>query len=245
MTGSPALIDGSVEQAIRTRYSCRTYSRQPIDARQRRKLAEFISANRAAPFGSSTRFELVAATEADRKSLAGLGTYGFIKDPTGFLVGAVRAADRDLEDYGYLLERIVLFATSMGLGTCWLGGSFRKSNFAAAIGLEEGESLPAVVSVGYIAGKPRRIDGLIRRGAASDARKPWAQLFFDGSFDHPLTPVQHAVDVVAADKASPTGDQIPPAHPALSTPATRACTQPNEMLSRASPTRPSRDTTTY
>lgn len=188
MTGNETPFGASIAQIIRTRYSCRTYSRQPIDAGTQHKLAEFISSSSTAPFRSATRFELIAATEQDRKSLSGLGTYGFIKDPTAFLVGAVRTSDRDMEDYGYLLERIVLFATSIGLGTCWLGGSFKKSNFARRIDLEEGESLPAVASVGYIAEKPRRVDGLIRRGASSDARKSWQQVFFDGPVDRPLSP---------------------------------------------------------
>ncbi len=188
MTANETPFGASIAQIIRGRYSCRTYSRQPLDPATRQELLTFISSNGVAPFGSDARFELIAATEAERNALAGLGTYGFIKDPTGFFVGAVGTSDRDMEDYGYLLERIVLFATSIGLGTCWLGGTFKKSSFARRIDLEEGESLPAVASVGYIAEKPRRVDGLIRRGASSDARKSWELLFFDGSFDGPLSP---------------------------------------------------------
>ena len=42
------------------------------------------------------------------------------------MVGAVREAPKDLEDYGYLMERAVLFATDLGFGTCWLGGTFTQ-----------------------------------------------------------------------------------------------------------------------
>jgi len=35
--------------------------------------------------------------------------------------------DKNLEDFGYLMEEAILFATGLGLGTCWLGGSFTKS----------------------------------------------------------------------------------------------------------------------
>jgi nitroreductase len=93
-----------------------------------------------------------------------------------------------MEDYGYLMERIILFATDLGLGTCWLGGSFTKSSFAKKISARSDELVPAVTSVGHIADRPRRIDALIRRGAGSDKRLPWSRLFFDGSFETPLAP---------------------------------------------------------
>jgi nitroreductase len=171
---------------IKARYSCRTYQPRPIEEDLRQQLAAFAAAATTGPFGNQARFELAAATAEDRAALRGLGTYGFIKDATGFLIGAIQPAERDMEDYGYLMERIILFATDLGLGTCWLGGSFTKSSFAKKISTRSDELVPAVASVGYIADRPRRIDSLIRRGAGSDKRLPWSRLFFNSSFDTPL-----------------------------------------------------------
>jgi hypothetical protein len=84
------------------------------------------------------------------------------------------------------MERIILFSTDLGLGTCWLGGTFTKSSFAEKISAREGELVPAVVSVGYCAIKPRGIDRVIRLGAGADRRLPWGELFFDGRFGVPL-----------------------------------------------------------
>jgi hypothetical protein len=155
---------------IRKRYSCRSYLARPIAEGLRRTLADFVAANQSGPFGTSSRFELVAAQEGDDEALKGLGTYGFVKNPTGFIVGAMGQGEKNLEDFGYLMELAILRATDLGLGTCWLGGGFTKSRFAT----------------GYIADKPRRLDDTIRQSVEGAHRLPWGTLFFDRQFGVPL-----------------------------------------------------------
>lgn len=175
-----------VTEIIQKRYSCRSYLTRPIAEDLQRTLADFMAANQTGPFGTSSRFKLVAAQEGDDRALKGLGTYGFIKNPTGFIVGAMGQGEKNLEDFGYLMELSILHATDLGLGTCWLGGSFTKSRFAKKIATYNGESVPAVTSVGYIADKPRRLDGMIRQGVEGAHRLPWETLFFDRLFGVPL-----------------------------------------------------------
>ncbi len=178
----------SITALIRQRFSCRTYAPAPIPEAQRQALAEFCAAQTHGPLGNSLRFVLLAATEEERESLRGLGTYGFIRHPAGFIVGAVRHGPGDLEDFGYVMERIVLEATALELGTCWLGGSFTRSSFAARISLQTDELLPAVVATGLVADRRFWLDRLVRAAARGDQRLPWEQLFFDGDFAHPLMP---------------------------------------------------------
>ena len=151
-------------------------------------MSALLSASPIGPLGARVRFELATATAQDWSALKGLWTYGFIKGATGFIIGAVGQAEKNLEDYGYLLERAILLATDIGLGTCWLGGSFSRSNFARKIAAEAGELVPAVAAVGYVANKPRLLDSFIRRRVGSDERLPWATLFFNQTFDAPLSP---------------------------------------------------------
>lgn len=176
----------SVADIIRRRFSCRTYLNQPIEIELKKPLDEYASSVQNGPFGTQARFKLVDASRADQNSLRRLGTYGFIKGATGFLIGATTQADDNLEDFGYLMEKIVLYATGLGLGTCWLGGTFTKSSFAKRISAGNGEIVPAVVSVGYIAEKPRMIESLLRKKPDSDNRFPWEKLYFDGDFGIPL-----------------------------------------------------------
>jgi nitroreductase len=175
-----------VEDIVRQRFSCRNYIESPIKEDLRQQLLDYLPAVGTGPFGTRARFELAAASEQDRRALKGLGTYGFIRGATGFIIGAIQKDENNLEDFGFLLEQIILMATDIGLGTCWLGGSFTKSSFARKISVGENELVPAVVSVGYIAKKTRRIESLFRSGAGTDRRLPWEQLFFEGSFGAPL-----------------------------------------------------------
>jgi len=176
----------SAIETIKQRISNRTYLNIPIDAEIRSKLAAYAKSIHNGPLGGSARFELVAADENDHNTLRGLGTYGFIQNAPGFVVGATPDGDQKLEDYGYMLEMIILFATSLGLGSCWLGGTFTKSSFADKISVKDHELVPAVAAVGHIAEKPRRIDSVIRVFAKADFRLPWENLFFENEFDKPI-----------------------------------------------------------
>ena len=64
-----------------------------------------------------------------------LGTYGFIKGAYSFIASSTVREEFALESLGYQMEKIVLKATELGLGTCWLGGTvqprlIRKSHGA-------------------------------------------------------------------------------------------------------------------
>jgi hypothetical protein len=107
-----------ITDIIKQRFSCRTYAHKPIAEDKRKELAQAAAALRTGPFGSRLRLELIAATEHTPAALKGLGTYGFTSGNTGFIIGAVGEGEKNLEDYGYRLEQLVLHATSIGLGTC-------------------------------------------------------------------------------------------------------------------------------
>ena len=180
-------FDKRVVEVIRQRFSCRTYGEEPIAETARQRLAAAASAATQGPLGTPARFALVSATEEDRRALRGLGTYGFIRGATGFIVGAAGAGLRYLEDWGYRMEELILVATDLGLGTCWLGGSFTRSSFERKLGLHQGEEMPAVAAVGHIAERRALTDRFIRRQARARTRLPWEKLFFRRGFGAPLT----------------------------------------------------------
>lgn len=177
-----------VTDLICKRYSCRTYSAKPVEKDLKNKLAKFLADRPAGPFGSSPRFELITATDEDRNALTDLGTYGFIKNPSGFILSAVKRSLRDLEDFGYTMELNILYATDLGLGTCWLGGSFTKSAFAEKISAYEDEAVPAVAAFGYMAPKKSMVEKAIRWGAGAKNRKTWKDLFLKNGFNGSLSP---------------------------------------------------------
>jgi len=177
-----------VSELIRKRYSCRTYQETPIRDSALSALNEFINPGSIGPLGSPVQFKIVAAKENDSKSLKGLGTYGFIKNPTGFVLGKSFDKPGSLEDFGYLMEAILLKAAEIDIGSCWLGGTFTKSSFARLMNLQTGEIIPSVASLGYPADQTAWVDRVTRLAAGANHRLPWGDLFFSNQFGTPLTP---------------------------------------------------------
>ena len=173
----------SIIETIRMRVSCRTYSNMAVEPDKIAKLTEYLKFNTDAPFGSKIRFKLLSFDNMDMSELKSLGTYGVIKGARQFIVGAVMDQPKAMEDYGYSMEKNILTATSLGLGTCWLGGTFKRSGFGKKMNLVEGELLPAVTPVGYSSDRRSIIERVFRFSAGSDKRKPWEELFYEGSID--------------------------------------------------------------
>ncbi len=192
--------------------SCRTYDGRVHDDGVKAQLTAFFRENTRGPFGNPLRVELIDLTEAERAELKSLGTYGVVKGASLFIAGAVRKGHRAMEDFGYGMERNVLFATSLGLGTCWLGGTLNRAGFARKIGLDEGELMPAISPVGYPAGKRSLTDRAFRFMAKSDRRKPWAELFFDGTPGTPLAKESTGVlgEVLEAVRIGPSASNRQP-----------------------------------
>lgn len=178
-------MEKPVSELVKERFSCRAYLRKPIDEAAQARLRKFLADPGPGPFGSPIRFGLLAAAEDDERALKGLGTYGMIKDPQGFIVGAMRPGPKDLEDFGYVMERAILEGARLGLATCWLGGSFRKSRFAAGFGLTGDETIPAVAAVGYSADADRS-GGWAGRAIKRSTRLAPEEMFFLGAFGRAL-----------------------------------------------------------
>jgi nitroreductase len=172
----------SIVDIITNRFSVRTYSGEPIDEGALRDLTEAAAGMRTGPFGAHLRFGVVAATPKDGAALKRLGTYGTIRGAAAFIIGAVKPGGLYLEDYGYAMERLVLRATELGLGTCWIGGFFNRGSFSRRIGAGRGERVPAVTSVGRIIDLDAARDGIMRRSVGGSRRKGWEELFHDGRF---------------------------------------------------------------
>ena len=176
-----------ISDLVRQRYSCRTHLQKQLSVESLQKLQEALNDRDIGPRSNQVRLKIISAETGDGRQLQGLGTYGFIKDPAGFIIGAVNDGPGAMEDFGYILETIILKATELGIGTCWLGGTFTKSRFSRIIGKKEGETIPAVISIGYPANQKAWIDRASRVYAGADRRKSWDEIFFTGNFQTPLS----------------------------------------------------------
>jgi nitroreductase len=176
-----------VTDLIEARSSWRSYDLQPLEEGLRQKIQEYLAEKTRGPFGHKTRFLLIETDKTSLELPVRLGTYGFVKNARSFIAGAVTSGPRHWEDYGYQLEEIILKMTDLGLGTCWLGGTFKRGEFGKILGVLKDEIIPAVTPVGYRTEGRSMRDRVIRWGAKSHSRKPWETFFFDKDFGTPLT----------------------------------------------------------
>jgi len=173
-------------EAIQRRISCRTFTDQPVEIEKKTQLIQFFTNNTEGPFGNQVRFLLADFSEINPEQIKKLGTYGVVKGASLFIVGRVTNSPTALFDYGYCMEKNILFATKLELGTCWLGASFKRKEFGKLLPGHEGDILPAISPVGYTACRKSLIESVLKSVANSKNRKPWNQLFFQNDFKNPL-----------------------------------------------------------
>lgn len=176
-------IGFDVKTAVEARVSTRTYEKTAVDMQTREKLLSYADSLQN-PIGPKVSFKLIDKETAPNGEK--LGTYGFISGATLYIGATVPDESFAAEALGYDFEQLILYAASLGLGTCWLGGTFNKFAFSDVMQPKENEHFPAVSPVGYPKNK-RVVEKIFRIKLKADNRLPWETLFFDGGFDNPLS----------------------------------------------------------
>ena len=176
-----SIFSRPITELISLRYSVRNYEDKPLDEDIINKIESYIS-NLDNPFGGKVRVKLIKKDEYNKD--VKLGTYGFIRGAKYYLTVACENGEFALESLGYAFEKVVLYCTSLGLGTVWMGGTFNKGAFAKTMNLKENETLAIVSPVGYEGGKKSIIGSII--GSKKKPRKAFSDIFFNNDFNTPL-----------------------------------------------------------
>ncbi len=130
------------------------------------------------PFGGRVEIRMA---EFDTKGDFKPSTYGVIRGAREyFLVAYADDMDSALSA-GFKFEQVVLAAWQMGLGTCWIGGTFRGSDFDRQQSWAHGVELKVVCPVGYGTKSGVR-ERLTRYILGSKNRKEFDSMFFFGDF---------------------------------------------------------------
>ncbi len=128
--------------------------------------------------------------DIDIKEGTKLGTYVIIKGASTYILGIMKKSlgdDREMSSrFGYSFEEIILKATGLGLGTCWMAGTFNKKHVEDLLSVSDDEQIVMIAPIGYE--KEKSVTEKISRFfAKSDKRKSWDELFFHGDFNSPLS----------------------------------------------------------
>lgn len=182
----------NVEKSIKNRRSVRTYDKRKVDLCVREEIMAYAEGLEN-PLGPKVMFRFLDKASDPKGDK--LGTYGIIKGAELYVGAKIHDEEYAPEALGYDFEKLVLYLTSIGLGTCWLGGTFNRGAFAEAMEVKDDEIFTIVSPVGYAADKMSLTEKLMRKGSGGDNRLPWEELFFkagsvDGSdtgFGTPIT----------------------------------------------------------
>jgi len=138
------------------------------------------------------RIALVSGVERTRRVLTYMiGSYGLVQNAPHLLVGVLpEESDMARLDLGYVLEQVVLEATRLGLGTCWVTGSYDARRAGEAVGLTPGEVVAAVCALGYPARDRwgRFHSRTVRYLAGGHRRKPLTEIVFSDRWGEPWSP---------------------------------------------------------
>ncbi len=165
-----------ITEIIPKRRSWRKYKTSSIEDSKIEELEDFIEKLDINPFSGICRFEILKLEDISRVNQ--YASYGIIKGASYYIVGIVPRSEYDLEYFSYFLEAIILKATELDLGTCWLGGTVRRDKLKNDINLERDERIPAISPLGY-PDDPGLIRSILRSSLKAKSRNPWEEIFFE------------------------------------------------------------------
>lgn len=168
-----------IAELIRQRKSVRSFDGAPLRTDDRAKLEEYL-AHVETVFLAPIHFRLLDAKEYGLSSpvVTGANLYA---------AGKLARVPMAEVAYGFVFEKFMLYALSLGVGAVWLAGTLDRPAFERAMEVADDELMPAVTPLGYPAKKRAIRDAAMRRAIKADTRLPFESIFFDGGFDTPLT----------------------------------------------------------
>lgn len=158
----------NLQQAMEQRHSVRSYIDRPIAGDVKEKLEGFIAECNAE---SGLHMQLV--TDEPKAFGSFLAHYGMFKGVKNY-IALIGPDNADLDELcGYYGEKVVLFAQTLGLNTCWVMMTYKKVKTAFDVGA--GEKLKLVIAIGYgeNQGKPHRSKQMKQVSNVTSASPDW------------------------------------------------------------------------
>ena len=131
----------TLQEATLVRHSVRQYSNRPLTEEQAKILRQQIAESNAA---KNLHMQLVLN---DTKALSGiLAKFLRFSGATNYIAMVGKQSPSLHENLGYEGERLVLLAQTLGLNTCWVGGTFSRNH---NVRVDHDEMYVAVIAIGH------------------------------------------------------------------------------------------------
>jgi nitroreductase len=186
--------------AINKRISCRAYDAWPIEQEKLDALAAEV-----ARINEHTGMHFQLRGPEDGASTIVLSNRMFAGGVENYLALVAPNDAVWREKVGYFGERLVLLATSLGLGNCWVAGTFDRVN--TRFDASEGEHLHDVIPLGYAKPKTPLKQLTIRTAIRGRSRKP--ESMYEGPTSLAQAPAWIRAGVEAVAKAPSAVNEQP------------------------------------
>lgn len=132
----------NIEKIIKERHSVRSYLDKEIEEEKINKLNNLIT-----KINENENLNIQLITNDSKTFDKFILHYGRLKNCKNY-IALIGKKDKSLEEkIGYFGETIVLEAENLGLNTCWVAGTYKKS--AVKANINKDEKLVCIIAIGY------------------------------------------------------------------------------------------------
>jgi nitroreductase len=145
------------------------------------------------------------------------GVYGMFTTAPHYIIAVSQEKNGYMENLGFCMEHLILAATAIGLGTCWVGSIFDEARLRVFIpDLETDERIVALTPLGYadLSHGAQIARQLVRWGTDRlGNRKPLSEIASQHIWSVPWTNENEIMnDILARTRLSPSWNNTQPWH---------------------------------
>lgn len=161
-----------ISEAIKERHSVRAYTDKKIEGE-----VLFALENKIAEINGESGLNVQLVLNEEKAFGGRMARYGKFSGVKNYIAMVGKKGADLSEKVGYYGQKLVLFAQTLGLNTCWVALTYKKVKTAYKI--EEGEKLALVIAIGYGAtqGVPHKSKSI---NAVSNAGENSTEWFVNG-----------------------------------------------------------------
>ncbi len=131
-----------ISEAIKERHSVRAYTDKKIEGE-----VLFALENKIAEINGESGLNVQLVLNEEKAFGGRMAHYGKFSGVKNYIAMVGKKGADLSEKVGYYGQKLVLFAQTLGLNTCWVALTYKKVKTAYKI--EEGEKLALVIAIGY------------------------------------------------------------------------------------------------
>lgn len=173
-------------EAIRRRFSVRHYEAKPVPEQILKAVEKSGETSLPLDKDIGVRFHLILQGKLVAEQMTYLtGRQWLFGSAPHFIIATSEEKPGFMLETGFRTERVILFATTLGLGTCWIGGLFSEQRLSDLLGLTKNERVIALTPLGYPDNSfyGRTIHSVVHLGSPDTRRrKPLEEIVYGPEF---------------------------------------------------------------